>query len=407
MRLRMWSLWLLLAAAGGWLALRTPFDQRAADSDAAAVAAPRQSLLVAFEPPQQTGADSTATELFDEFEAGPVHADAVDVPVPLQPRPSGTVIGAMPAELPRVAEAQPINRPTAAAAEELRRLLAQELNHLDEDQRRVWQDVLQGMSPQEALEIIDIWKATGGPPPSTGSPLLPSLPVQPAEVAVWADDRATVVRKSIEANLRHLQTPGYRRIEPLAHGVQIEGVATRLDLSPGRLQETHNPLHVAIAGTGFFRLQRGNVTACTRNGEFDLSESQELIQRRSDGEWSLEPAIQLPQHASAVQIHSDGSVTATVPGIPEPVPCGRIQLACCVNPQHLQPLRDDLLQAGPRSGALVMCNPGDGTVGTLRAGAIELSNATLEAETRLLEHWEQLPRLGERLNSVPRGTSHR
>jgi flagellar basal body rod protein FlgG len=395
MRSRHWMLLLTLCAAFGGVALAWKAGVEAEGEPRAATAVSAsessQSLLMAFEPPQRVAGDDAidvADDLFADV-TSTVHADAVDVPVPLQP---GRInAGAAPAQLPRVAEAQPIDAQTAGAASELEALLADELSHLDAEQRQVWGDVLQGMSPREALEIIQIWKATGGPLPQAATPLFTA----PSTPAASSNDAA--LRSIVLTNLRHLDTPGYLRREPVAHHTAGGADSTsRLDLRPGELRITHNPLHLSIDGVGFFLLRRGDITACTRNGEFDLSESGELIQRRPDGDWSLDPVIAIPSDAKRVMIDADGHVAIIHIEEDSAVMCGRIQLVACLNPQHLVTLQDDLLQAGPRSGELRKYEPGAHEVGKLQQHALELSNATIETETEALDRWEQAGQLRQR-----------
>src|SRR5438067_9470082 len=87
-----------------------------------------------------------------------------------------------------------------------------------------------------------------------------------------------------------------RPIGTIALGPQV-GVS-QLDLTPGPIQETSNPLDLAIAGTGFFSVQRpdGSV-AYTRDGGFHADVDGTL--RSRDGSAVLDDGgqpIQVPQN---------------------------------------------------------------------------------------------------------------
>ena len=54
-------------------------------------------------------------------------------------------------------------------------------------------------------------------------------------------------------------------------------VGTSLDMAPGDMSTTRNPLDVAINGPGFFEIQTPNGIRYTRNGSFSLTESGDLV----------------------------------------------------------------------------------------------------------------------------------
>jgi flagellar basal-body rod protein FlgF len=95
----------------------------------------------------------------------------------------------------------------------------------------------------------------------------------------------------------------------IALGPQV-GVS-QLDLTPGPMQETSNPLDLAIAGTGFFTVQRSDgSTAYTRDGGFHADIDGAL--RARDGSAVLDTnnqQIQIPVGAD-VSVAADGTVLA-------------------------------------------------------------------------------------------------
>src|SRR5262249_42861246 len=87
----------------------------------------------------------------------------------------------------------------------------------------------------------------------------------------------------------------------------LEG--THLDLGPGNIETTGNPLDVAIEGRGFFSVQTPHGVRYTRNGGFHIARNGELTTTEGNavlGE-NNQP-IQVP--AGAVAISSDGTLSA-------------------------------------------------------------------------------------------------
>lgn len=92
----------------------------------------------------------------------------------------------------------------------------------------------------------------------------------------------------------------------------LEG--TRLDLQPASLLATGNPLDVGIEGNGFFAIQTAQGTRYTRNGNFRVARTGELVSANGDPVLGDTGVIRVP--AGAVSISSDGtlSVNSAVAG---------------------------------------------------------------------------------------------
>ncbi len=92
----------------------------------------------------------------------------------------------------------------------------------------------------------------------------------------------------------------------------LEG--THLDLGPGSLQDTGNPLDVGIEGTGFFAIQTPQGTRYTRTGSFRIARSGELVTATGNPVLGENGVIRVP--AGVVSISSDGtlSVNSAVAG---------------------------------------------------------------------------------------------
>jgi flagellar basal-body rod protein FlgG len=159
-------------------------------------------------------------------------------------------------------------------------------------------------------------------------------------------------------------------------GVRVAG--TQRMQSEGDLQQTGNPLDVAIEGSGFFpvTLPNGEV-GYTRDGSFKLDAEGKLV--TSDG-YSLATEIAVPPEAQSIAIGADGTVSCTVPGETAAVEVGKIELAAFANPAGLTAVGKNLFKETSASGAAIVGTPGQDGLGTLSQGALELSNVKVVEE---------------------------
>jgi flagellar basal-body rod protein FlgG len=177
---------------------------------------------------------------------------------------------------------------------------------------------------------------------------------------------------------QNLVTPGAAQSQStVSAGLQIglgtKPAATEVINTEGPLNETDNPLDVAISGSGFFQVQRPDGTiAYTRAGQFHQNEQGMIV--TTDGDPVL-PNITIPPNSTHITITSYGVVNATLPGQQNPSQLGQIQLATFPNPGGLESMGSNLLQATLSSGDAVLGNPG-GTegLGTLQQNYLENSN---------------------------------
>jgi flagellar basal-body rod protein FlgF/flagellar basal-body rod protein FlgG len=101
------------------------------------------------------------------------------------------------------------------------------------------------------------------------------------------------------ANLANAQTPGYRAereyfrsvlLGPDALDSQLGKTVNnfgllggdRLNLGQGPLQQTGNPLDLAIEGQGFFQIQTANGLRYTRDGSFHRSQTGQLVTAKGE-----------------------------------------------------------------------------------------------------------------------------
>ncbi len=183
---------------------------------------------------------------------------------------------------------------------------------------------------------------------------------------------------------QNLVTPGAAESQTtVSGGLQIglgtKSAATEVINTQGSLNETDNPLDLAIEGQGFFQVQQPNGTiAYTRSGQFQLNNEGQLVTEEGD---PIIPSITIPPTATAVTVTQYGVVNATLPGQTNPSQLGQIQLATFANPGGLENMGGNYLQATLSSGDPILGNPGGPEgVGTLQQGYLENSNVDVVTE---------------------------
>ena len=183
---------------------------------------------------------------------------------------------------------------------------------------------------------------------------------------------------------QNLVTPGAAQSQQtVSAGLQIglgtKSAATEVIMTQGDLNQTNNPLDLAIQGAGFFQVSMPDGTiAYTRAGEFHLNNQGTIV--TTDGN-PIIPNISIPANATAVTITQYGVVNATLAGQQNPTQLGQLQLATFVNPGGLAAKGSNLFTTTLSSGDPVLANPG-GTegLGTLQQGYLENSNVDVVTE---------------------------
>ena len=183
---------------------------------------------------------------------------------------------------------------------------------------------------------------------------------------------------------QQVRTPGGRTADggTLPTGVQIgqgtRTVSTEFMHTQGAMQQTGNPLDLAIEGEGFFQIVRpGGDIAYTRAGNLKLDNQGQLV--TVDG-LPIEPQISVPQDATSVSIAQDGTVSVTQPGSNQTMELGQLQIARFPNPGALQALGRSMFQATSASGQPLVVQPGQEGSGTLSQGFLEGSNVEVVNE---------------------------
>ena len=135
-------------------------------------------------------------------------------------------------------------------------------------------------------------------------------------------------------------------------------------------------MDIVIEGNGFFQITRpGGAIAYTRAGAFKVNANGEIV--NSDG-YLLEPSVTIPSGTTKITIAQDGTITATVGGVPSQI--GSISLARFVNPGGLDSIGRNLYLPTVASGDAVTGTPGQDGFGTIAQGFLEASNVNIVEE---------------------------
>jgi flagellar basal-body rod protein FlgG len=161
-------------------------------------------------------------------------------------------------------------------------------------------------------------------------------------------------------------------------GLGTRAVATARSFAQGNLQQTTNPLDVAVKGNGFFEIQLPDgTTGYTRDGSFQVSSQGQLV---TNNGYIVNPGITIPNNAQSVTIAADGTVSVALPGQALPQTVGQIQLANFVNPAGLEPKGQNLYAETAASGTPTTGAPGANGMGQLQQGFVETSNVNVVEE---------------------------
>jgi flagellar basal-body rod protein FlgG len=193
---------------------------------------------------------------------------------------------------------------------------------------------------------------------------------------------------AISNDLANVSTDGYKseRVafsDLLYNPVNIAGTETTAGAgakaqvigrseAQGSLQETGDPLDLAIEGAGYFQVTRaGGKVALTRAGNFGVDSSGTLVNAEGN---RLSPPITLPKGVSPseLSIAPDGTVTAGTRKL------GQIKLVTVTSPEHMLADGGGELTPTAASGAP---HPAKGKI---HQGALEASNVNIAGEMALM-----------------------
>lgn len=214
--------------------------------------------------------------------------------------------------------------------------------------------------------------------------------------------RQSVLQRELDVianNLANLNTTGFKRdvslfeeyLMPVARENNFRPADTRpsyvrdagtlIDLKPGPMQQTGNPLDVAIEGDGFLAVQTPNGERYTRSGSLQLNANGELVTTQGYQVLGDGGPIQLQQQDSNIAISSEGTVSVRSGGVANvSIIRGKLRIVNFPQEQRLEKDGENLFVT-PADMA-----PADAPKAYVLQGAIEKSNVESVVEmTRMID----------------------
>lgn len=163
-------------------------------------------------------------------------------------------------------------------------------------------------------------------------------------------------------------------------GLGVELASTAKSFSMGSLNNTGNPLDVAVEGDGFLQVQLpdGQI-AYTRDGHLQVDgQTGELV--TSQG-FHLFPNINMGNDVESVSITANGQVTVVRAGANgQADQVGVMRLARFVNPAGLIESSDNMYKISLASGQAIQGTPMSDGLGAIRQNFLEQSNVKVVEE---------------------------
>jgi len=161
-------------------------------------------------------------------------------------------------------------------------------------------------------------------------------------------------------------------------GLGVKPAATQRIFEQGSVNQTGNPMDVAIQGDGFYQVNMPDGTiAYTRDGSFKQSSDGTIV--TSSG-YTIAPQIAIPEGAQQLGVSPNGKVTVVLPGKETSTEIGQIEMARFVNPAGLRGLGNNLFGISDASGEPIVETPGENGMGTLLQTYTEASNVQMVEE---------------------------
>ena len=158
-------------------------------------------------------------------------------------------------------------------------------------------------------------------------------------------------------------------------GLGVKTASVQKIFSQGDLQNTNNPLDIAIEGDGFFQVQQADGTiAFTRSGNFRLNEQGQLV--TVDG-LIVDPGITIPQEATQIMIGKNGLVQFKTPGAPNAQDAGQLVAVRFPNNGGLKSLGQNLYIDTQTSGTPLQGIFNEQGFGRISQGFLESSNVSV------------------------------
>lgn len=214
--------------------------------------------------------------------------------------------------------------------------------------------------------------------------------------------RQTVLRRELDVvanNIANLNTTGFKAdgavfaeyLQPGAHDGAFAAQDRRMsfvqdsmtwhDMSQGGVQQTGNPLDLAIEGSAFFVVQTTRGERYTRNGALQINAQGQLVTGNGEPVLGDSGPIVFGQADRDIVINPDGTIRVREGEANTDAGRGRLRLAAFANPQRLQ--KDGTSTFAAPNGM----QPQPPAIGTrIQQGAVEKSNVRSVVEmTRMIE----------------------
>lgn len=203
---------------------------------------------------------------------------------------------------------------------------------------------------------------------------------------------------------QRVDTVGTQAIGTLGQGVALDGLY--LDLQPGRIQETGNPLDIALEDDSFLQVDTPAGVLLTRAGNLQIDGAGNLVTAAGEPVLGENGPLRVPPGTSKVQIDADGRVWTD--GNLQ----GRLARVRVARPELLEPAGAARYRAGAAAGPLTLVPAGSGGV---RSGALEFANVSpitgmvemitvtraYEAASRVVQAYDE--QYGRLINAVVAG----
>jgi flagellar basal-body rod protein FlgG len=161
-------------------------------------------------------------------------------------------------------------------------------------------------------------------------------------------------------------------------GTGVKTASVYRIMQQGNMNQTENPLDLAIEGRGFFRIRLpSGETAYSRAGAFASNAEGQIV--TPDG-YAVEPGINIPTDAIDVKINNSGQVYVRLAGQQTDTLVGQLDLANFANEAGLESQGSNLYLETAASGSAQTGTPGSTGFGQIAQGSLETSNVNAVTE---------------------------
>ncbi len=161
-------------------------------------------------------------------------------------------------------------------------------------------------------------------------------------------------------------------------GLGNKPVSTYKSFSQGAIDQTGNPLDVAINGKGFFQIKQPDGSyAYTRDGSFRVNATGNIV--TSSG-LRVFPEISIPEGVSDINISQDGVISVIIDGDVNPEEIGQFELTTFMNPAGMNALGGNLFVQTEASGDPAYGLAAEEGFGQILQGYLEKSNVDVVQE---------------------------